>query len=87
MRRSCTRPTSTSRRWTILVVWGENPLERDGTAGRWRVMQCARGSFQRMVPPQRPTIASTSALRKRSTSSMKPIDGISSSSAVIEAIW
>ena len=35
----------------------------------------------------RPTIASTSAFRNRSTSSMKPIDGISSSSAVIEAIW
>ena len=34
----------------------------------------------------RPTIASTSALRKRSTTSMKPIDGMSSSSAVIEAI-
>jgi hypothetical protein len=35
----------------------------------------------------RPTIASTSALRKRSTSSMKPIDGISNNSALIEAIW
>jgi len=34
----------------------------------------------------RPTIASTSALRKRSTTSMKPIDGMSSSSAVIDAI-
>jgi hypothetical protein len=36
---------------------------------------------------QRPTIASTSALRKRSTTSMKAIDGTSSSSAVIDAIW
>ena len=34
----------------------------------------------------RPTIASTSALRKRSTTSMKPIDGISSKSAVIDEI-
>ena len=36
---------------------------------------------------QRPTIASTSALRKRSTTSMKPIEGISSRSAVIDEIW
>ena len=35
----------------------------------------------------RPTIASTSAFRKRSTTSMKAIDGISSRSAVIDAIW
>jgi hypothetical protein len=34
----------------------------------------------------RPTIANTSDLRKRSTTSMKPIDGISSSNAVIDAI-
>ena len=46
--------------------------------------RCARG---RRGEAQRPTIASTLAFRKRSTSSMKPIDGISSSSAVIEAIW
>ena len=39
------------------------------------------------VEPHRPTIASTSAFKNRSTSSMKPIDGTSSSKAVIEAIW
>jgi ABC-type glycerol-3-phosphate transport system substrate-binding protein len=36
---------------------------------------------------QRPTIASTSAFRNRSTTSMNPIDGTSSRSAVMEAIW
>ena len=35
----------------------------------------------------RPIIASTSAFRKRSTSSMNAIDGTSSSRAVIDAIW
>ena len=34
-----------------------------------------------------PTLASTSALRKRSTNSMNRMDGTSNSSAVIEAIW
>lgn len=33
-----------------LVVRGEKRLKRESTEGRWRVMQCAYGSFQRMVP-------------------------------------
>jgi hypothetical protein len=36
---------------------------------------------------QRPILPSTSALRKRSTNSMKRIDGTSRIKAVIEAIW
>ena len=33
-----------------LVVSGEKRFERDSTEGRWRVMQCAYGSFHRVVP-------------------------------------
>jgi HSP20 family protein len=33
-----------------LVVSGEKRFERESTEGRWRVMQCAYGSFQRVVP-------------------------------------
>jgi hypothetical protein len=44
-------------------------------------------THQASAARQRPTIASTSALRKRSTTSMNPIEGTSSRSAVIEAIW
>lgn len=33
-----------------LVVSGEKRFEREGTEGRWRVMQCAYGSFRREVP-------------------------------------
>ena len=36
---------------------------------------------------QPPTLASTSALRKRSMNSMKPTEGTSRIRAVIEAIW
>ena len=36
---------------------------------------------------QRPTFASTSALKNRSTTNMKAMDGISRIRAVIEAIW
>ncbi|MCB1916383.1 MAG: Hsp20/alpha crystallin family protein [Rhodocyclaceae bacterium] len=32
-----------------LVVQGEKRFEREGTDGRWRVMQCAYGSFRRAV--------------------------------------
>ncbi len=34
----------------LLSVWGEKRLERESTQGRWRVMQCAYGSFRREVP-------------------------------------
>lgn len=33
-----------------LVVSGEKRFEREQTEGRWRVMQCAYGSFRRVVP-------------------------------------
>jgi HSP20 family protein len=33
-----------------LVVRGEKRFERESTEGRWRVLQCAYGSFQRTVP-------------------------------------
>ena len=33
-----------------LVVRGEKRFERESTEGRWRVLQCAFGHFQRNVP-------------------------------------
>ena len=33
-----------------LVVRGEKRFERESTEGRWRVLQCAYGSFLRSVP-------------------------------------
>ena len=33
-----------------LIVSGEKRFERQETEGRWRVMQCAYGSFRREVP-------------------------------------
>lgn len=40
-----------------LVVSGEKRFERESTEGRWRVMQCAYGSFQRTVPLTAPVLA------------------------------
>jgi len=40
-----------------LVVSGEKRFEREGTEGRWRVMQCAYGSFRREVPLPVPVLA------------------------------
>jgi HSP20 family protein len=34
----------------VLSVWGDKRLERESGAGRYRVMQCAYGSFRREVP-------------------------------------
>lgn len=34
----------------MLVVSGEKHFQRESTEGRWRVMQCAYGSFHRAVP-------------------------------------
>jgi len=34
----------------LLVVRGEKRFEREATEGRWRVLQCAYGSFTRSVP-------------------------------------
>ena len=33
-----------------LVMSGEKRFERESSEGRWRVMQCAYGSFRRVVP-------------------------------------
>lgn len=33
-----------------LVVSGEKRFQKEGTEGRWRVMQCAYGAFRRVVP-------------------------------------
>ncbi len=33
-----------------LVVKGEKRFEQESSEGRWRVMQCAYGSFRRVVP-------------------------------------
>lgn len=37
-----------------LVVRGEKRFERESTEGRWRVLQCAYGSFHRSVPLSTP---------------------------------
>lgn len=41
----------------VLVVSGEKRFERESTEGRWRVMQCAYGSFRRVVPLAVPVLA------------------------------
>lgn len=33
----------------VLTVWGEKRVDREATSGRWRVVQCAYGSFRRDV--------------------------------------
>lgn len=33
----------------VLTVWGEKRIDREATEGRWRVVQCAYGSFRRDV--------------------------------------
>jgi HSP20 family protein len=33
----------------VLTVWGEKRFDREATEGRWRVVQCAYGSFRRDV--------------------------------------
>jgi HSP20 family protein len=40
-----------------LVVSGEKRFTREDTEGRWRVMQCAYGSFRRVVPLSTPVLA------------------------------
>ena len=40
-----------------LVITGEKRFERESTEGRWRVMQCAYGSFRRVVPLNAPVLA------------------------------
>ena len=33
----------------VLTVWGEKRVDREATEGRWRMVQCAYGSFRRDV--------------------------------------
>ncbi len=33
----------------LLTIWGEKRVDREATDGRWRVAQCAYGSFRRDV--------------------------------------
>lgn len=40
-----------------LIISGEKRFERESTEGRWRIMQCAYGSFQRIVPLNVPVVA------------------------------
>lgn len=48
-----------------LVVRGEKRFEREGTEGRWRVLQCAYGSFLRTVPLPAPVKSDKSRARYR----------------------
>lgn len=43
-----------------MVISGEKRFERENTEGRWRVMQCAYGSFYRVVPLPVPVLADKS---------------------------
>lgn len=40
-----------------LIVRGEKRFEREASEGRYRVLQCAYGTFQRVVPLPAPVIA------------------------------
>jgi HSP20 family protein len=40
-----------------LVVRGEKRFERESSEGRWHMLQCAYGSFQRAVPLPGPVVA------------------------------
>jgi HSP20 family protein len=40
-----------------LVVRGEKRFERESSDGRWHMLQCAYGSFQRAVPLPGPVVA------------------------------
>ncbi|WP_136418465.1 MULTISPECIES: Hsp20/alpha crystallin family protein [Oxalobacteraceae] len=40
-----------------LIVRGEKRFEREDTEGRYRVLQCAYGSFRRVVPLHAPVLA------------------------------
>ena len=41
--------TSPQRNGDLLTVWGDKRIDREATEGRWRVVQCAYGSFRRSV--------------------------------------
>lgn len=41
----------------VLIVRGEKRFERENSEGRYRVLQCAYGSFRRVVPLPVPVVA------------------------------
>jgi HSP20 family protein len=44
-------------RGDVLIVFGEKRFSHESTEGRWRVLQCAYGSFHREVPLTAPVLA------------------------------
>ncbi|MCB1931518.1 MAG: Hsp20/alpha crystallin family protein, partial [Candidatus Accumulibacter sp.] len=44
----------------VLTVSGEKHFERESTTGRYRMLQCAYGSFRRVVPLPVPVLADAS---------------------------
>jgi HSP20 family protein len=48
-----------------LVVCGEKRFERETTEGRYRTLQCAYGSFRRVVPLPAPVLADRSSASYR----------------------
>lgn len=49
----------------VLVVRGEKRFEREGTRGRYRVLQCAYGDFQRVVSLPAPVMDEGASARYR----------------------
>lgn len=49
----------------VLVVRGEKRFEQESSDGRWRVLQCAYGSFERTVPLPVPVKADQAQARYR----------------------
>jgi HSP20 family protein len=49
----------------VLIVRGEKRFERESTEGRYRVMQCAYGTFNRAIPLPAPVTADKAKARYR----------------------
>lgn len=49
----------------VLIVRGEKRFEQESSDGRWRVLQCAYGSFERTVPLPVPVKADQAQARYR----------------------
>jgi HSP20 family protein len=49
----------------VLVVRGEKRYEQEPTSGRYRIRQCAFGSFHRSIPLPLPVIADKAAAHYR----------------------
>src|SRR6266446_3625379 len=72
----------------VVLAWTLEADRRNSVFDRQARRPISRAFPRRhCLVSQRPTIARTSDLRKRSTTSMNPIDGISNSKAVIDEIW